>query len=91
MGERIVADVLIPGSRNAPGLMTVAGVLRAAPEVIESQGGPAEHFFFRVGSDPSLAGFFIDPKRFRGAHWDDERLVIDLVNDVKIVVQVAPD
>ena len=87
MGESISVHTRLPGSRNAPGLMLVTGVLHSAPEVVEQQGGDAEHFFFRVGEGPGLAGFFLDPHRFRGAEWDEGRLVISLVNDVGIVVE----
>lgn len=87
MGERISVHVRLPGSKNAPGLMLVTGVLRSAPEVVEQQGGESEHFFFRVGDNSNLAGFFLDPNRFRGADWDEERLIIRLVNDVDIVVE----
>ena len=86
MGESISVHVRLPGSRNAPGLMLVTGVLHSAPEVVEQQGGEGEHFFFRVGDSANLAGFFLDPNRFRGAGWEEGRLVIALVNDVDIVV-----
>ena len=87
MGQSISVHIRLPGSRNAPGLMLVTGVLHSAPEVVEQQGGESEHFFFRVGDGPNLAGFFLDPHRFRGAEWDDTRLIVRLVNDVDIVVE----
>ena len=87
MGQSISVHIRLPGSKNAPGLMLVTGVLHSAPEVVEQQGGEGEHFFFRVGESSNLAGFFLDPNRFRGAGWDDNRLVIALVNDVDIVVE----
>jgi hypothetical protein len=95
MGERIWVHARLPGSRNAPGLMLVSGVLESAPEVVQNLGGDGEHFFFRVGADGSLAGFFLDPNRFRGASWDDSHdppwLVIQLVHGAEIVVQGNPD
>lgn len=89
MGQSISVHIRLPGSRHAPGLMLVTGVLEAAPEVVEQQGGESEHFFFQVGDRSQLAGFFLDPNRFRGADWDDNRLVISLVNDVDIVVEAG--
>ena len=87
MGQPISVHIRLPGSKNAPGLMLVTGILHSAPEVVERQGGEGEHFFFQVGDRANLAGFFLDPNRFRGADWDESRLVISLVNDVDIVVE----
>ena len=87
MGQRVLVHIRLPGSPSAPALMLMTGVLHSAPEVVEDQGGTVEHFFFQVGEGSTLDGFLLDPNRFRGADWDDDRLVISFVNDVDIVVE----
>ncbi|MEA2142216.1 MAG: hypothetical protein QOI64_646, partial [Solirubrobacteraceae bacterium] len=91
MGKRVSVHVRLPGSRTAPALMLVTGTLRAAPEVVEQEGGRGEVFFCTVGRGPGLTGFFLDRNRFRKARWDKgaERpsLLIDLGGGARLVVE----
>jgi hypothetical protein len=86
MGRDVAVHVRSPGSRAAPALMLVSGMLRSAPEVVEQLGGSSEVFFCRVGNGPMLSGFFLDRDRFRDARWDDGRLVIELRGGSALVV-----
>jgi hypothetical protein len=90
MGREVAVHVRSPGSRAAPALMLVSGLLRSAPEVVEQLGGSSEVFFCRVGNGRLLSGFFLDRERFRRARWDDAedppRLVIELRGGSALVV-----
>jgi len=89
MGKPVSVHVRHPGSRAAPALMLVSGTLTSAPEVVESEGGPSEVFFCRIGNGPMLSGFFVDRERFVDAAWDDDdppRLIIELRGGGELVV-----
>jgi len=86
MGTTVSVHVRSPGSRAAPALMLVSGTLRSAPEVVEQLGGASEVFFCRIGNSPMLSGFFLDRERFKGAHWDDGELYIELRGGTALVV-----
>jgi hypothetical protein len=96
MGSEVAVHVRSPGSRAAPALMLVSGMLRSAPEVVEQLGGSSEVFFCRVGNGRLLSGFFLDRERFRRARWDETedppRLVIELRGGSALVVsEETPD
>src|SRR4051794_949359 len=86
MGKEVSVHVRSPGSRAAPALMLVSGVLRSAPEVVEQLGGSGEVFFCRIGNSKMLSGFFLDRERFKRAIWDDEELYIELRGGTALVV-----
>jgi hypothetical protein len=91
MGKRVSVHVRLPGSRTAPALMLVTGTLRAAPEVVEQEGGKGEVFFCTVGRGPGLTGFFLDRSRFKKARWDNKTerptLLIDLGAGARLVIE----
>ena len=88
MGRDVAVHVRSPGSRAAPALMLVSGMLRSAPEVVEQLGGSSEVFFCRIGKGPMLSGFFLDRERFKRAQWEDENLHIELRGGTALVVSI---
>lgn len=86
MGREVSVHVRSPGSRSAPAIMLVSGTLTAAPEVVEQLGGATEVFFCRIGNSKMLSGFFLDRERFKGAHWDEDALYIELSGGTALVV-----
>jgi hypothetical protein len=86
MGREVSVHVRSPGSRAAPALMLVTGVLRSAPEVVEQLGGSSEVFFCRIGNSTLLSGFFLDRERFKRGRRDDDELYIELRGGIALVV-----